>query len=75
MIPPGKDAVIGQHGNCKAPHSRDENLRYIRKHGRKKWKQHCNYHRWSLAETTMFRFKAILGGNLTTRKVDNQAAE
>jgi hypothetical protein len=45
-IPPRKDAVIQQHGNRKAPfHPRDENLRAIRKHGRKKWKQDINYHR------------------------------
>lgn len=76
VIPPRKDAVIWQHGNCKAPpHPRDENLRYIRKHGRKKWKRDFGYHRRSLAETTMFRFKVIFGGNLTTRKFDNQAAE
>lgn len=76
MIPPRKDAVIWQHGNCKAPpHPRDKNLRYIRKHGRKKWKRDANYHRRSLAETTMFRFKAIFGGNLSSRKFDNQAVE
>ncbi len=76
VIPPRKDAVIWQHGNCKAPpHPRDENLRYIRKHGRKKWKRDFGYHRRSLAETTMFRFKVIFGGNFTTRKFDNQAAQ
>jgi transposase len=76
VIPPRKDAVIWQHGNCKAPpHSRDENLRYIRKHGCKKWKRDSGYHRRSLAETTMFRFKTIFGGNLSSRKFDNQAVE
>jgi len=76
VIPPRKDAIIWQHGNCKAPpHPRDENLRYIRQHGRKKWKRDANYHRRSLAETTMFRFKTIFGGNLSSRKFDNQAVE
>ncbi len=76
VIPPRKDAVIWQHGNCKAPpHPRDENLRSIRKHGRKQWKRDANYHRRSLAETTMFRFKTIFGGNLSSRKFDNQAVE
>ncbi len=76
VIPPRKDAVIWQHGNCKAPpHPRDENLRYIRKHGRKKWKRDANYHRRSLPETTMFRFKTIFGGKLRSRKFDNQAVE
>jgi transposase len=76
VIPPRQDAVIWQHGNRKAPpHPRDENLRYIRKHGRKKWKRDAGYHRRSLAETTMFRFKTIFGGNLSSRKFDNQVVE
>ncbi|WP_143467566.1 transposase, partial [Leptolyngbya ohadii] len=76
VIPPRQDAVIWQHGNCKGnPHPRDENLRHIRKHGRKRWKQDSGYHRRSIAETTMFRLKTILGGNLSARKFDNQAVE
>ncbi|MBD1857661.1 MULTISPECIES: IS5 family transposase [Leptolyngbya] len=76
VIPPRKDAVIWQHGNCKAPsHPRDENLRSIRKHGRKKWKRIAGYHRRSLAETTMFRFKTVFGGSLRSRRFDNQTAE
>jgi transposase len=75
VIPPRQNAVIWQHGNQAPPHPRDEHLRYIRKHGRKKWKRHTNYHRRSLAETTMFRLKAIFGGNLKARQFNNQAAE
>jgi transposase len=76
VIPPRKDAVIWQHGNCQAPpHPRDENLRHIRRHGRKKWKREANYHRRSLAETTMFRQKAIFGGKVRARKFENQAVE
>lgn len=75
-IPPRKGAKIWQHGNSKAErHNRDENLRRIRKGGRKAWKRESNYHRRSLAETTMFRFKTIFGGNLSSRKFDNQAVE
>ncbi len=76
VMPPRKDAKIWQHGNCTGkPHPRDENLRQIRKHGRKRWKQDSGYHRRSIAETTMFRFKTIFGGNLSARKFDNQAVE
>ena len=75
-IPPRKNAIIWQHGNCKAPpHPRDENLRRIRKVGRKKWKSESGYHRRSLSETTMFRLKVIFGGKLRRRKFDNQAVE
>ncbi len=76
VIPPRKNAVIQQHGNCKTPPKpRDETLRYIRKHGRKKWKRDSGYHRRSLAETTMFRLKTIFGGVLKSRRFENQVAE
>jgi hypothetical protein len=84
VIPPRKDAVIWQHGiglrlvkgvRKEKPHPRDENLRHIRKHGRKRWKCDDRYHRRSIAETTMFRFKTSFGGNLSARKFDNQAVE
>ena len=39
-IPPRRDARIWQHGNCAAaPLARDENLRRIRKVGRRRWKR------------------------------------
>jgi len=75
-IPPRKNAKIWQHGNSKGPqHPRDENLRVIRKKGRKSWKKQSNYHRRSLAETTMFRLKTIFGGKVRSRTFDNQATE
>ena len=75
-IPPRKNAKIWQHGNCDGPpHPRDENLRAIRKQGRKSWKKNSNYHRRSLSETTMFRLKCIFGGKVGSRKFDNQATE
>lgn len=75
-IPPRKNAKIWQHGNCSAPpHPRDENLRAIRKQGRKKWKKQAHYHRRSLAETTMFRLKTIFEGQVRSRNFDNQATE
>jgi hypothetical protein len=75
-IPPRKDAKIWRRATPKSKrHIRDENLREIRKVGRKKWKQDCGYHRRSLAETMMFRFKTIFGDRLHTRKIDNQFKE
>ena len=76
VIPPRKDAKIWRHGNLKTPpHQRDENLRYIRKHGRKKWKRENEYHRRSLAETTMGRHKREFGGVVSSRTFENQAVE
>ena len=75
-IPPRQDAKIWQHGNCKRPpHPRDENLRLIRKHGRAKWKRLSNYHRRSLAETTLFRFKTIFTDKAAYRRLCNQVTE
>ena len=56
LIPPRKNARIWKHGNTKAERlKRDENLRSIRKHGRKAWKENSGYHVRSLSETAMFR--------------------
>lgn len=75
-IPPRKNAKVWQHGNCKAPpHPRDENLRAIRKYGRKKWKRLIHYHRRSLAETAMFRFKTTFSAQASSRRFDNQVSE
>lgn len=75
-IPPRRGARIWQHGNTKAERlARDENLRSIRKDGRKVWKQGCGYHRRSLAETTVFRYKMTFSDRLHSRKVKNQFNE
>ena len=58
LIPPRKNARIWKHGNTKAERlKRDENLRSIRKDGRKEWKKNSGYHIRSLAEATVFRFR------------------
>jgi len=75
-IPPRHTARILHHGNKKgARHARDENLRRIREIGRKAWKQESTYHRRSLAETTMFRFKQQFGERLSARQFKSQATE
>lgn len=76
LIPPRKNARIWKHGNTKAERlKRDENLRSIRKHGRKEWKQTSGYHVRSLAETTMFRLKTIFGDELSARLLDTQTTQ
>ena len=75
-IPPRRGARIWQHANTQAERLiRDENLRAIRQHGRKAWKQSSGYHRRSLAETAMSRFKRILGPTISARTFPGQAAE
>jgi transposase len=76
IIPPRRNAKIWQHGNSrKERHIRDENLRRIRKVGRKKWKEESGYHRRSLAETGVFRYKQTFGGEVSSRKEENQFKE
>ena len=76
LIPPRRNAHIWQHGNSKAERlHRDENLRAIRKLGRKSWKDSSGYHRRSLAETGMFRFKTIFGDHLSTRLLETQTTQ
>jgi len=76
IVPPQHNAKIWQHGNCKPPpHPRDENLRYIRCHGRKKWKRDHQYHQRSLAETAIFRFKITFGSSLQSRSLESQRIE
>ena len=71
-----KDAKIQQHGNCKAPAlARDEILRAIRHKGRKAWKQASGYHRRSLAETQIYRYKQLIGNTLKARTEANQQVE
>jgi IS5 family transposase len=75
-IPPQKRAKIWQHGNTKAErHARDENLRAIRKKGRRAWKRESGYHRRSLAETQVFRVKTIFGERVSARSFAGQAAQ
>jgi hypothetical protein len=54
---------------------RDENRRYIRKHGRQPWKQDSGDHIRSLAETVMFRLKIIFGDKLSARLLETQTSQ
>lgn len=76
LIPPRKNAHIWQHANTKAERlRRDENLRTIRKTGRKTWKQTSGYHVRSLAETALFRLKTIFGDRLSARLLETQVTQ
>jgi hypothetical protein len=76
LIPPRKNAHIWRHANSKEERlKRDENLRYIRQHGRQQWKDNSGYHIRSLAETFMFRLKTIFGDNLSARLLETQMTQ
>ena len=73
-IPPRKDAVLWAETST-APHPRNVNLRRVWEVGSKAWKEESGYHRRSLAETAMFRFKTIFGDRLTAREEQRQKTE
>ena len=79
IIPPPKNAVI-QKGSKKTPLpdyliQRNRAVEEINKHGSKRWKQENGYHRRSLNEVAMFRYKTIFGGELDARTLKNQTTE
>ena len=72
-IPPREDAQYwDKEGET---HARNQNLNRIEEIGRGQWKQESGYHRRSLSETAMFRFKSIFGNTCSRRTFDNQASE
>ena len=72
-IPPREDAQYwDKEGET---HARNQTLNRIEAVGRAEWKRESGYHRRSLAETMMFRFKTIFGDTCSRRTFNNQAAE
>ncbi|KAA6330397.1 hypothetical protein EZS27_020893 [termite gut metagenome] len=79
IIPPPKNAVI-QKAKGKRPLpdyliQRNGAVEYIVKHGSKSWKRQNGYHRRSLNEVVMFRYKRIFSGELDGRTFENQQTE
>jgi len=90
-IPPRRDAQLQKKAASlperqRALDKRDEAIRRIEElrrteangdlaAARKLWKQETHYHRRSLAETAMYRYKTIFGGDVRSRKFDNQTKE
>jgi hypothetical protein len=76
VIPPRKGAAIRPPpGRPDVPTTRGAAVARIAEIGRKAWKQETHYHRRSLAETAMGRYKTIIGPSLKARTLGNQKAE
>lgn len=76
VVPPRRDAKVKRHGNRSGHRlARDENLRRIRRIGRKGWKEESGYHERSLAETAMYRMKTVFGDGVASRPPARQATE
>ena len=76
LIPPRVNAVVwtNKEGND-LTHPRNEAINQIDKVGLVDWKKQIGYHRRSLAETAMFRWKTIFGGRLSSRLLRHQKIE
>jgi Transposase DDE domain len=70
VVPPRENAVPWE-----ADHPRTRALAAIQAKGRRQWKQDAGYHRRSLAETAMYRFKQLLGDRLASRRFESQVNE
>ena len=76
VIPPRKGAAIRPPPRIKdPPPTRGAAVARIAEIGRKAWKKETRYHRRSLAETAMGRYKAIIGPSLKARTFDRQQVE
>lgn len=84
IVPPAINAVPSDELKHKykvkkyssgAIEKRDNTIKKMRAYGKKGWKVNSGYHRRSLAETAMYRFKTLLGGKLSSRKFENQLVE
>jgi len=79
IIPPNRKAVFRKNGS---PSWKIRNINVLEITGlggdddaRKLWKKLKGYHRRSLAETAMFRFKRFFGNDLRSRTLETQRAE
>jgi hypothetical protein len=78
VIPPDKNAKLQRKNPLPCLKTRDEAIQRIHElgdEGRAKWKEEVGYHRRSIVETLMFRYKTILGDRLVARKESTQATE
>jgi hypothetical protein len=71
IIPPRITSVLNETKTTQ----RDEHLAMIAEHGRMSWQRSSGYNRRSLVETTMFRYKTIIGRRLRARSLSNQRTE
>ena len=78
IVPPRRDAVPWPEKEDVAGgrvYPRKQAIARIEEVGRKKWKRESGYHRRSLAETAMFRYKSTFGSQLYSRKFTHQQQE
>ncbi|WP_213156160.1 transposase [Neochlamydia sp. AcF65] len=80
VVPPRRGGRLSQETDKPWMKKRNDNLEVIQGLGgdneaRQLWKKLIGYHRRSLAETAMYRFKRSFGRDFRSRKLDYQRAE
>ncbi len=74
VIPPRSTAVPSSKAST-APTQRDQHIQMIHAKGRLGWQKAVGYSRRSHTETTMFRYKTIIGSRLRARTLPAQKTE
>ncbi|MES2362634.1 MAG: IS5 family transposase [Pseudomonadota bacterium] len=74
LVPPAQDAVHWQASQAGAQ-ERNEAIEHMARRGKQDWKEQSGYHRRSLVENLMYRFKTLTGDKLWARDMKVQDAE
>ena len=75
ITPPRHNAVLPRGRPRRCEPLRTRMIRDCKRRGRAAWKKHHRYHRRSLSETGMYRFKTTFGGALASRSFPRQKTE
>jgi DDE family transposase len=73
--PPRKNAVVPPDKSPRSDHPRSDAIRECHELGRTPWKIENQYHRRSLVETAMYRFKTSFGEKMFSRTFIRQKTE
>jgi hypothetical protein len=74
IIPPQENAVIKDEDQLYSA-ERNKAIERIKETDRATWKKEVEYHRRSLVEVAMYRYKTIFTGTLQSRKVEYENKE
>lgn len=76
MIPLRGGTSLIKNPESSGAHERNRLVKEIwEREGRLSWKKKTDYHKRSLVETQMYRYKGTFGGKLRSRRLENQQTE
>jgi hypothetical protein len=74
LIPPGRDAQLSPRPSA-ALKERNQNIRSIRRLGRREWHKRSGYSKRSMVENAIYRYKTIIGRGMRSRTLAGQRVE